>query len=183
MLGHALDEVASLVDFASAGSAYDGRSLPDRLRQRRRSVDDEEASDARIEAVADKNIEERPHRRGILGRVFKNGQRVLVALVVDPHGGHERQLLTDAPAVDLDRKQVGLLQIGRHPFGHPRRRQFDEPCDTADFDSSGALRRRIDLLNCHFGSRRSKQWFDSETFLRIGIECGTGTLCGSLLCT
>jgi LmbE family N-acetylglucosaminyl deacetylase len=41
--------------------------------------------------------------------------------------------------------------------------------------SAGALRRKIDLLISHFGSQRSKQWFDSETFLGLarlrGMEC------------
>src|SRR5262245_4827439 len=38
-----------------------------------------------------------------------------------------------------------------------------------------ALQRKIDLLSLHFGSQRSKQWFDSETFLGLarlrGMEC------------
>jgi len=37
------------------------------------------------------------------------------------------------------------------------------------------LRRKIELLNVHFGSQRSKQWFDSELFLGLarlrGMEC------------
>jgi hypothetical protein len=66
------------VDFDSAESAYDGRRLPDRLRQRLRSADDEEAADDRIEAVADENIEERLHRRGIVGRVFNDGRECLL---------------------------------------------------------------------------------------------------------
>jgi LmbE family N-acetylglucosaminyl deacetylase len=41
--------------------------------------------------------------------------------------------------------------------------------------STDALRRKIDLLNVHFGSQRSKQWFDSETFRALarlrGMEC------------
>jgi LmbE family N-acetylglucosaminyl deacetylase len=41
--------------------------------------------------------------------------------------------------------------------------------------SAGALRRKIDLLMSHFGSQRSKQWFDAETFLGLarlrGMEC------------
>jgi LmbE family N-acetylglucosaminyl deacetylase len=41
--------------------------------------------------------------------------------------------------------------------------------------SAGALKRKIDLLLTHFGSQRSKQWFDSETFLGLarlrGMEC------------
>jgi LmbE family N-acetylglucosaminyl deacetylase len=41
--------------------------------------------------------------------------------------------------------------------------------------SAGALNRKIDLLIRHFGSQRSKQWFDSETFLGLarlrGMEC------------
>jgi LmbE family N-acetylglucosaminyl deacetylase len=41
--------------------------------------------------------------------------------------------------------------------------------------SAGALKRKIDLLIRHFGSQRSKQWFDSETFLGLarlrGMEC------------
>jgi LmbE family N-acetylglucosaminyl deacetylase len=41
--------------------------------------------------------------------------------------------------------------------------------------SAGALQRKIDLLNSHFGSQRSKQWFDADTFLGLarlrGMEC------------
>jgi len=41
--------------------------------------------------------------------------------------------------------------------------------------STGILERKIELLNLHFGSQRSKQWFDSDTFLGLarlrGIEC------------
>jgi LmbE family N-acetylglucosaminyl deacetylase len=41
--------------------------------------------------------------------------------------------------------------------------------------SEKALRRKIDLLLYHFGSQRSKQWFDAETFSALarlrGMEC------------
>lgn len=41
--------------------------------------------------------------------------------------------------------------------------------------SASALQRKIDLLICHFGSQRSKQWFDDETFRGLarlrGMEC------------
>jgi LmbE family N-acetylglucosaminyl deacetylase len=41
--------------------------------------------------------------------------------------------------------------------------------------SASALKRKIDLLITHFGTQRSKQWFDSETFLGLarlrGMEC------------
>ncbi|WP_019196526.1 PIG-L deacetylase family protein [Afipia birgiae] len=41
--------------------------------------------------------------------------------------------------------------------------------------SADVLQRKIDLLIEHFGSQRSKQWFDSETFLGLarlrGMEC------------
>jgi len=41
--------------------------------------------------------------------------------------------------------------------------------------SAEVLRRKIELLNMHFGSQRSKQWFDSELFLGLarlrGMEC------------
>jgi LmbE family N-acetylglucosaminyl deacetylase len=41
--------------------------------------------------------------------------------------------------------------------------------------SAAALQRKIDLLMLHFGSQRSKQWFDAETFLGLarlrGMEC------------
>ncbi len=41
--------------------------------------------------------------------------------------------------------------------------------------SSSSLQRKIDLLISHFGSQRSKQWFDAETFLGLarlrGMEC------------
>jgi LmbE family N-acetylglucosaminyl deacetylase len=41
--------------------------------------------------------------------------------------------------------------------------------------SASTLQRKIDLLIRHFGSQRSKQWFDPETFLGLarlrGLEC------------
>jgi LmbE family N-acetylglucosaminyl deacetylase len=41
--------------------------------------------------------------------------------------------------------------------------------------SAAALTRKIELLLAHFGSQRSKQWFDSETFSGLarirGMEC------------
>src|SRR4029077_20323334 len=41
--------------------------------------------------------------------------------------------------------------------------------------SAAVLKRKIDLLITHFGSQRSKQWFDAETFLGLarlrGMEC------------
>jgi LmbE family N-acetylglucosaminyl deacetylase len=41
--------------------------------------------------------------------------------------------------------------------------------------SESAICRKVDLLNSHFGSQRSKQWFDAETFLGLarlrGMEC------------
>ena len=41
--------------------------------------------------------------------------------------------------------------------------------------SAGALKRKVDLLITHFGSQRSKQWFDAETFHGLarlrGMEC------------
>jgi LmbE family N-acetylglucosaminyl deacetylase len=41
--------------------------------------------------------------------------------------------------------------------------------------SAGALERKIDLLISHFGTQRSKQWFDAETFRGLarlrGMEC------------
>jgi len=41
--------------------------------------------------------------------------------------------------------------------------------------SANALKRKVDLLISHFGTQRSKQWFDAETFLGLarlrGMEC------------
>ena len=41
--------------------------------------------------------------------------------------------------------------------------------------SASILERKIDLLIAHFGSQRSKQWFDAETFRGLarlrGMEC------------
>ena len=41
--------------------------------------------------------------------------------------------------------------------------------------SESALKRKVDLLMSHFGSQRSKQWFDPETFMGLarlrGVEC------------
>ena len=41
--------------------------------------------------------------------------------------------------------------------------------------SAEALRRKIELLNSHFGSQQCKQWFDSELFFGLarlrGMEC------------
>ena len=53
---------ARVSGFESRGERTENREtngLPDRLRQRLRSVDDEEAADARIEAAANEIIEER----------------------------------------------------------------------------------------------------------------------------
>lgn len=41
--------------------------------------------------------------------------------------------------------------------------------------SAAAIQRKIDLLMAHFGSQRSRQWFDAEAFLGLarlrGMEC------------
>jgi LmbE family N-acetylglucosaminyl deacetylase len=41
--------------------------------------------------------------------------------------------------------------------------------------SAAIMQRKVDLLMSHFGSQRSKQWFDPETFLGLarlrGMEC------------
>ena len=41
--------------------------------------------------------------------------------------------------------------------------------------SASAIQRKVDLLISHFGSQRSKHWFDADTFLGLarlrGIEC------------
>jgi LmbE family N-acetylglucosaminyl deacetylase len=41
--------------------------------------------------------------------------------------------------------------------------------------SAAVLQRKVDLLISHFGSQRSKQWFDTETFFGLarirGMEC------------
>jgi LmbE family N-acetylglucosaminyl deacetylase len=41
--------------------------------------------------------------------------------------------------------------------------------------SAAAMKRKVDLLMSHFGSQRSKQWFDADTFLGLarlrGMEC------------
>ncbi len=41
--------------------------------------------------------------------------------------------------------------------------------------SAKVLKRKVDLLMTHFGSQRSKQWFDAETFFGLarlrGMEC------------
>lgn len=41
--------------------------------------------------------------------------------------------------------------------------------------SACEMKRKVDLLIAHFGSQRSKQWFDAETFLGLarlrGMEC------------
>jgi hypothetical protein len=44
--------------------------------------------------------------------------------------------------------------------------------------SSSAMKRKVDLLMAHFGSQRSKHWFDPETFFGLarlrGMECRAG---------
>jgi LmbE family N-acetylglucosaminyl deacetylase len=41
--------------------------------------------------------------------------------------------------------------------------------------SASVIQRKVDLLMSHFGTQRSKQWFDAETFLGLarlrGMEC------------
>jgi len=42
--------------------------------------------------------------------------------------------------------------------------------------SADVMKRKVDLLMAHFGSQRSKRWFDTETFCGLarlrGMECG-----------
>jgi hypothetical protein len=41
--------------------------------------------------------------------------------------------------------------------------------------SSAMMKRKVDLLMAHFGSQRSKDWFDAEVFCGLarlrGMEC------------
>jgi hypothetical protein len=62
---------------------------------------------------------------------------------------------------------------GQDPF--MSRHSFSQRRQARRTISASALKRKIDLLIGHFGSQRSKQWFDSETFLGLarlrGMEC------------
>ena len=59
-------------------------------------------------------------------------------------------------------KTVGDFHIPQHASPEQR-------------DLAAVLARKIELLMAHFGSQRSKQWFDDETFRGLarirGMEC------------
>ena len=47
--------------------------------------------------------------------------------------------------------------------------------------SAEVLKRKIELLNLHFGSQRSKQWFDLGNLSRIGATERYGMSCAGAL--
>ncbi|TWH92058.1 hypothetical protein IQ17_07262 [Bradyrhizobium daqingense] len=105
MSRQALDD-AALVDLTPLDRRVTAEGLADRLRQRLRTIDNEEAADSTIEPKASQVVHHRLHNRSILGGVFDNRQRMVVAFAVDSNGGDQRQLIADMQPIDLDGEQI-----------------------------------------------------------------------------
>jgi len=125
--GQPLGDVAGLVDLAALDGRVPAEGVADRLGQRPRAVDDEQAADGRLEAAADHVVEQRLADGGVLRRPLDHAQGMLVAVAVDTHGGQQDQVILDVDAIDLDDQQVHLGQVGGHPLLHALRRQGHEP--------------------------------------------------------
>ena len=124
--GQPLQNVARLVNLATLDRRIASKGAADRLGQRLRAIDDEQASHGWIESTLDEIVDERLHRRRVFGRALDEAERMFVAVRVDPDRRDEEHIFVDVNAVDLDRQQIQVVKPGFHPRLHARRRQRHE---------------------------------------------------------
>jgi hypothetical protein len=141
VLGQSLHDVARLVDLAALDGRVTTEGLADRLGQRFRPIDDEQAADFRIQPALDQIVQERLRHGGILRGSLEQTERMFDPVAIDADGGQQRQVFGDVDAVDLDHQQIELGQVRRHPFAHPLRRQRDEPTRCCGLRHAGAVGR------------------------------------------
>ena len=115
---------------------------PDRRRQRLRSVDDEQARHGRIEPPVDEIGDQRSRRRRVFRRALDKAERMLFPRRVDADRRHQQRVVGHVDAVDLDDHEVEMVEPGRHPLPHARRRQRDEAARGRRFRQTGAPRGR-----------------------------------------
>ena len=145
-----VDDVPGFVHLAALDRRIAAEGSADRLGQCLGAVDDKQARRAGIEAAAHQIVEQRLNHGGILGRAFDHAQRMLGAFAVDADSGHQRQIIGQMKAVDLDDQEIERGQIRRHPVGHTLRRQRHEPARDRRFRYAGAgARRNIPLRQPH----------------------------------
>ena len=137
-----LDDVARLVDLAALDRRMAAERGANRLRQRLRAVDDEQAIGLRIEPAPRQVVEQSLADGGVLRRPFHHRKRMLFSLAVDPDRRQQHKVFTDVDAVDLDDQQVELGQVRRHPIFHPLGRQRHEAARGRRFRHARALGRR-----------------------------------------
>ena len=106
LLRQPVHDVPRLVDLASLdrGGLAEGR--PDRLRQRFRAIDDEEARNRRIETAVDEVVQKRLDGRGILGGAFHDRQRMLAAIAVDADRRDQHEVVANMQPVDLNDQET-----------------------------------------------------------------------------
>lgn len=123
----AFHDVARLVDLAALDRSGRTNGAADRLRQRFRTVDDEQSWDRWVEPARDQVVQQGLNRCGVLGRPFHQRQRMLVAFAVNPDRGDQHEIVAKMQPVDLDHEKVERGQIGSHEVRQPRRRQRHKP--------------------------------------------------------
>jgi len=93
VLGQALQDVPGLVHLAALDRRVAAEGLADRLGQRLRAIDDEQAAHGRIEAAPDQIVQQCLDGCGVLGRALDHAERVFRAVGVDADGRHQDQLI------------------------------------------------------------------------------------------
>jgi hypothetical protein len=83
----------------------------DRLDQRLRAIDDEQAAELRIQPAFDQAVQQRLHHSSIFGRSLQQAERVLGTFALDADRRQQGQLAGDVHAIDLDRQQIKLRQV------------------------------------------------------------------------
>src|ERR1039458_308833 len=96
---------------------------PNGLGKSLRTVNDEKTRHARVETTLDEIVDERLHRRRIFRRTLDEAERVLVALFVDAERRHEEHVFVHVNTVDLDHKEIEIVEPAFHPFFHASRPQ------------------------------------------------------------
>jgi len=102
----------------NAGSVCGSEGPTNDLTQRLGTVDDEQPAELWVEPALDQIVDQRLHHGSILGRPFDQGERMFVAVCIDPERADQHQIVADVQAVDLDHQQVQLGQ-GQMPSTRP----------------------------------------------------------------
>ena len=151
-------DVARLVDLAAPAWNVHAGGAPDRLANGFRAVDnDDEMAALGIEVSLDQVVEKGLHDGGVLDRAIDDAQ-----------GSEHRHavLVAHVNAGDLDRHEVEMGNVERHPFVVPGLRQGLDRRDTADLDRPSPCSTGIPVS----GSRTALPDFRVATFITIRLR-------------